>query len=197
MVREETGLSLSRACELAGISRASVYYRPVPVDEETLMLQSLGGPAVHGLPVLRDAARELAPSKAGPRCGPRPGAEPDGGGELADGAPRSEDDEAGAGARGAPASAWGHGGNRPRPGDLLGHHVHSREGRGYLYLVAVMDWSSRFVLSWELDNPGGRAEAWARSRRRWSGTGRRRYRTPTKAASSRARRTLACCAGPG
>ena len=38
---EETGLSLSRACELAGLSRSSVYYRPVPEDGETLMLQSL------------------------------------------------------------------------------------------------------------------------------------------------------------
>ncbi len=28
MVREGTGLSLSRRCELAGVSRASVYYRP-------------------------------------------------------------------------------------------------------------------------------------------------------------------------
>ena len=41
MVRKETGLPLSRACELAGVSRSSAYYRPVPVDAETLMLQSL------------------------------------------------------------------------------------------------------------------------------------------------------------
>jgi len=30
-----------------------------------------------------------------------------------------------------------------------GHHVHSH-GVGFVYLVAVMDWFSRFVLSWAL-----------------------------------------------
>jgi putative transposase len=32
-----------------------------------------------------------------------------------------------------------------------GHHLHSH-GRGFLYLVAVMDWASRAVLSWRLSN---------------------------------------------
>ena len=38
MVCEDTGLSLSRACELAGVSRASVYCRPVPADSQTPVL---------------------------------------------------------------------------------------------------------------------------------------------------------------
>ena len=31
------------------------------------------------------------------------------------------------------------------------HHLHSGAG-GFFYLVALMDWARRFVLSWELDN---------------------------------------------
>ena len=88
-----------------------------------------GRPAVHGLPVLRDATGELAPSKAGPRSGSRPGAEPDGGGELADRAPRAAHVESGGGARGVSVSPWGHGTYCARAGDLFGHHLHPGAGR--------------------------------------------------------------------
>src|SRR5208282_6922029 len=45
-------------------------------------------------------------------------------------------------------------------------------GRGFLYLVAIMDWASRAVL------------AWRPSRRRWRASGGRRSSTRTRAASS-------------
>ena len=151
MVREDTGLSLSRACELAGVSRASVYYRPVPAGAETLMLQSLVDRLYMDCPyygtrrvswhlrrlgheVGRDRARSLMAAvnwrtvHPGPRTS-NPGA-----------------------------------GHAVYP-YLLGDMEHIAPGQvicsdityipvrgGYLYLVAIMDWSSRFVLSWELDN---------------------------------------------
>ena len=46
--------------------------------------------------------------------------------------------------------------------------------RGFLYLVAIMDWASRKVLSWR---------PWKMP---WHGTGTLRYSTPTRGASSRA-----------
>ena len=111
MVREDTGLSLSRVCELAGAGRASVYHRPVPADAES--------------PVAAVNRRTVHP---GPRTS-NPGAE--------------------------------HRVYPYLPGDM--QHIGSGQvicldithipvRGGYLYLVAIMDWSSRFVLSWELDN---------------------------------------------
>ena len=41
--------------------------------------------------------------------------------------------------------------DRPEPGLVRGHHLHS-DRRGFLYLVAIMDWFSRKVLSWRLSN---------------------------------------------
>ena len=35
---------------------------------------------------------------------------------------------------------------------MLGRDVHPADARGFLYLVAVMDWASRKVLAWRLSN---------------------------------------------
>ena len=151
MVREETGLSLSRACELAGVSRASVYYRPVPVDEETLMLQSLVDRLYMDFPyygtrrvswhlrrlghdVGRDRARSLmaAVNRRTVHPGPRT-SKPGAGHEVH---PYLLGDM-----------------REIAPGQVICSDITYIPVRGgYLYLVAIMDWSSRFVLSWELDN---------------------------------------------
>ena len=60
-------------------------------------------------------------------------------------------------------------------------------GRGFLYLVAIIDWASRAVLAWRLSNTMDRASAWRRSRRRWRASASPRSSTPTKARSSPAR----------
>ena len=151
MVREETGLSLSRACELAGVSRSSVYYSPVPVGAETLMLQSLVDRLYMDFPyygtrrvswhlkrlghdVGRDRARSLMAAvnwrtvHPGPRTS-KPGA-------------------------GHEVHPYLLGDMREiAPGQVICSDITYIPVRGgYLYLVAIMDWSSRFVLSWELDN---------------------------------------------
>jgi len=56
--------------------------------------------------------------------------------------------------------------------------------KGFVYLVAVMDWFSRRVLSWPCRSPWRRISAWRRFRTRWPGMARRRYSTPTRGCSS-------------
>jgi putative transposase len=65
-------------------------------------------------------------------------------------------------------------------------------GRGFLYLVAIMDWASRAVLAWRLSNSMDRSASW-RWRRRWSGSANRISSTPTKAVNSPARHLPRCC----
>ena len=57
-------------------------------------------------------------------------------------------------------------------------------GRGFLYLVAIMDWTSRAVRRGGCRTRWTCRSAWPRSRRRWLGTASRRSSTPTRAASS-------------
>jgi putative transposase len=69
--------------------------------------------------------------------------------------------------------------------------------RGFLYLVAIMDWTSRKVLAWRVSNTMDIEfclEAW---KRRWRGSARRRSSTLTTGASSPRRGSPACCGMPG
>ena len=66
-------------------------------------------------------------------------------------------------------------------------------GKGFLYLVAVIDWASRAVLSWRLSNTMDASCLASRPwRRRWPGTAGPRSSTPTRAASSPERPSRAC-----
>ena len=72
--------------------------------------------------------------------------------------------------------------------------------RGFLYLVAVMDWHSRYVVAWRLSNTPdqGRGRLWKRPfasmpcKRRW-GKPNRRCSTPTRGASSPAGSSPGSC----
>ena len=66
--------------------------------------------------------------------------------------------------------------------------------KGFVYLVAIMDWHSRAVLAWRLSNTlDARISASRRSRRRWRALVGRRSSTPTRAASSPATTSPAAC----
>ena len=58
--------------------------------------------------------------------------------------------------------------------------------RGFLYLVAIIDWASRAVLAWRLSNTMDTSFC-MRSMRRWRGMANRGSSTPTRAASSPAK----------
>src|ERR1700761_9549428 len=56
--------------------------------------------------------------------------------------------------------------------------------RGVLYLVAVMDWATRKVLSWRVSNTWMRISASRLWRRRWRGSDARKSSTRTREANS-------------
>ena len=151
LIRADDTLPLARKCELAGVSRSSLYYEPRPADERRLALQlrvdrlymefpyyGTRRVSLHlrreGHAVGRDLARSLMAAvnwrtvHPGPRTSaPQPGHKihP----YLIDGL------------------------GRIRPGEVICADITYIPVRGgFLYLVAIMDWASRFVLAWELDN---------------------------------------------
>ena len=64
--------------------------------------------------------------------------------------------------------------------------------KGFVYLVAVMDWFSRRVLAWRLSTGMDTASASRRCRRRWTDMARRKFSTLIRAYSSPAPRSPAC-----
>ena len=67
---------------------------------------------------------------------------------------------------------------------------------GFMYLTAVIDWFSRYVLSWRLSNTLDGGSVWRRWTRRCRGA-RRRSSTPTRDRSSRRGSTPAAWRRPG
>ena len=151
LVRADDGVPLSRKCALAGVSRASLYYEPRPADARTLALQLVVDKLYMEFPyygtrrvmlhlrreghaVGRDKARSLM-AAVGWRTihpGPRP-TKPQPGHRIYPYLLRDMD--------------------VIRPGEVWCADITYIPVRGgFFYLVAVMDWASRFVLSWELDN---------------------------------------------
>ena len=151
LIREDGTLALSRKCGLAGVSRSSLHCEPRPADGRRLALQLLVDRLCMAFPyygtrrvslhlqreghaVCRDLARSLMAVvnwrtvHPGPRTSkPQPGHRTypyliDGLGEIL-------------------------------PGEVICADITYIPVRGgFLYLVAIMDWASRFVLAWELDN---------------------------------------------
>ena len=149
--RDHDSLSVRRQCELLGFHRSQLYYEPVPETEENLQLMRLidewyllrphfGSRSM--MAVLRKEGHAVNRKRI-QRLMRKMGLE---------------------------GMAPGPSTSRPAPGHkvypyLLRDVVIERPNqvwssdityvpmrRGYLYLVAVMDWHSRFVLSWRLSN---------------------------------------------
>ena len=68
--------------------------------------------------------------------------------------------------------------------------------RGFLCLVAIMDWHSRYVVAWRLSNTLEADFCVAACRRRWP-VGSLRCSAPTRAASSPAGGSSGCCRNTG
>lgn len=151
MVERPGPLSLSRQCELLGLSRAAFYYQPVEVDAYELELMALIDRQYLRTPFY--GSRRMAAwlqtqghavnRKRVQRLMQRMGL------VAIYQRPRTS--------RAAPE-------HRIYPYLLRGlsiqrvHHVWAADityipmARGFLYLVAVMDWVSRYVLAWRLSN---------------------------------------------
>ncbi len=151
VVRDHPSLSLSRQCRLLSIGRSSLYYEPKGESAETLALMRridelfLKYPFYGARQMVRHLRRE------GVRIGRRRAAR----------LMRLLDLEA---VYRAPRTSDPHPEHRVWPYLLKGlrieraNHVWCADityipvRRGFLYLVAIMDWASRHVLAWRLSN---------------------------------------------
>ena len=144
-------MALSRKCELACVSRSSLYHEPRPADGGRLALQLLVDRLHMEIPcygtrrvslhlqgeghvVGRDLARSPMAAVNGRTVHP---------------GPRTSKPHCGH--RIYPYLIDGLG--EVLPGEVICADITYIPVRGgFLHLVAVMDWASRFVLAWELDN---------------------------------------------
>ena len=147
--RDDPALPVVAQCRLLKIARSTLYYQPAPVEPGRSGGDAADGRAVSGLAVLRIA--------------------PNGGGVAARG--RGREPQTGA----AADAGDGAGGDLPEAQHQPGHPDHKvypyllrgliidrpnqvwcadityiPMAKGFVYLVAVMDWFSRRVLSWRL-----------------------------------------------
>jgi putative transposase len=149
MIDRNHQLSILRQAKLLGFSRGSVYYLPRPVPEGDLALMRridelhldypfAGSRMLQGLLKAEGLAAgrlhiATLMKKMGIEAIYRP----------------SEHLQTSAGPQGLSLSPAQAGGHQTQSGLGNGHHLHS-DGRGFVYLCAVVDWFSRRVLSWRL-----------------------------------------------
>ena len=148
--RQHPTLSTVRQCALLDISRSSLYYRPKGVLPGRPGLDEADRPTIHGHALLRVAPNGGLAQQAGPPSEPKTGPAPD----ADHGATRylsaAPEQPARTRAQGVPLSAGWHGDHRPAQvwaADI----AYLPMARGFLYLVAIMDWYSRYV-AWRLSN---------------------------------------------
>ena len=189
---DNEGISVSRQCELLGLPRSSLYYRACPreepynerlmrlVDEQYMrtpfygvrrMTESLRrqGHAVNPKRIRR-LMRQMGLEAIYPR-------------------PRHCLSQPGAGQKRYPYLLRGL--EITRPDQVWAADItYVRMYRGWLYLVAILDWFSRYVLSWELSVSLEADFCVSALERALAGGGvGRRSSTATRAASSPARRS--------
>jgi putative transposase len=148
---ETSKLSVARQCALAGLARSTWYYEPVGESAENLELMRVidelhTGAPVYGSPKMTEALRRLGwevNHKRVERLMRAMG--------LRALSPRLSLSRPGAVCRKYPYLLAGM--KIERPDQVWATDItYIRMARGFLYLVAVMDWFSRYVLAWELSN---------------------------------------------
>jgi putative transposase len=144
-------LSISRQCEMAGVSRSSYYYQPTPISQEELELMRkidelyLQNPSSGSRTIIRQLDRQgiTANRKQVQRLMRLMGIEA---------------------VYPKPRTSRPHPQHKVYPYLLRGLTINRPNqvwatditfipmARGYMYLVAIMDWHSRKVLSWRISN---------------------------------------------
>ena len=186
VVRDHPALSLSRQCRLLSVGRSSLYYEPTGESAETLALMRRIDELFLKYPFYGARRMALHLRREGVRIErrrARAADEPDGAsGDLSGAAYQQSAPRA----PGLPISAAGPGDRAGEPCLVSRYHLYP--GAARLPLPGDDHGLGRAVTSW----PGGCRTRWTRasaqtlSKRPWPGMARRRYSTPTKAASSRA-----------
>ena len=151
MVRDHPALSLSRQCRLLSLGRSSLYYEPKGESAETLLLMRRIDELFLKYPFYGARRMALHLRREGVRIGRRRAAR----------LMRLMGLQA---IYRAPRTSAPHPEHRIYPYLLRGlaierpNHVWCADityipvNRGFLYLVAIMDWASRYVLAWRLSN---------------------------------------------
>ena len=193
----------SRSCRSGGnarcsaMARSGVYRPPRAGQRRRSGADAADRRAVHGVAVPRLAADDGDAAGGGQRGQPQAGAAADAPDGHRRARPEAAHHEAGAGPQDIPVSAartW----SIERPNQVWAADItYIPIGRGFLYLVAIMDWASRAVLAWRLSNT---MDACVLRRGAGGGAGAlrhgRRSSTPTRAASSPAPPSPACWQPP-
>jgi putative transposase len=187
-------LSITAQCRLLRISRSSYYYAPVPETDETLALMTVIDATFMECPWYgsRQMARHLR--RAGHEVGRRRARRLMAKMGLTPIYQRPHE-------RSAPA-APGLSVSAAQAGDRAAQSVWCADvtyipmRRGFLYLVAIMDWATRKVLAWRLSNTMDAGFCVAALEEALARSASPRSSTPTRAASSPASPSPACCATP-
>ena len=152
IVRDHPALSLSRQCRLLSLGRSSLYYDAEGGERGDAGADAADRRALPEVSVLRRPSDGTPPAPRGRADRATPG-------QAADAPDGASGNLSGAAHQRAPARA---------PGLALSaagvlaierpNHVWCADityipvQRGFLYLVAIMDWASRYVLAWRLSN---------------------------------------------
>ena len=150
--RRPAGLSVRRQCELLGVARSGIYREPRPANDDDLLVMRridelftawpfLGSRrmtallrAEYGLSINRKRVRRLMRQMGIAALGPKPRTStPAAGPKIYPYLLRDLVIE-------RPNHVW------------CSDITYIPVGRGFLYLVAIMDWASRAVLAWRLSN---------------------------------------------
>ena len=195
IVRDHPALSLSRQCRLLSIGRSSLYYEPKGESVETLVLMRRIDELFLKYPFYGARRMALHLRREGVRIGRRRA------GRLM----RLMGLEA---IYRAPRTSAPHPKHRVYPYLLRGlaierpNHVWCADityipvQRGVLYLVAVMDWASRYVLAWRLSNTLDASFCTDALDEALPCMASRKSSIPTKAASSPASSSPGACRRP-
>jgi putative transposase len=189
--RDHPDLSVRRQCAMLGVARSGVYRKPRPANDNDLEAMRridalftarpfFGARRIartlseEGFPIDRKRVRRLMRQMGIEALGPKPRTtKPAPGHKIYPYLLRDLTIE-------RPNQVWA--------ADITYIPI----GRGFLYLVAVLDWASRAVLPGGCPTRWTPRSAWRRWRRRWPDTASRKFSTPTRAASSPAPISPAC-----
>ena len=159
MIAPEAGLSVTRQCALLGVTRSSFYYRSRPESARGTRASGAARPDLH-----RQSGLRQPPAAGGAVAGggfswppTRPAA--DAQARAVGGPAEAEHQQAASRAPGlpVPSARQNDRSTEPKPalakaGVWAADITYIPMRQGFLYLVAIIDWATRRVLSWRLSN---------------------------------------------
>ena len=153
MIAPEAGLSVTRQCALLGIARSSFFYRPQPeaAEERGTRASETARPDFHRPPSLRQPPAAGGAVAGGGFSWPPPRSAADAKARAVGGQAEAEHQQAASRAQGLSVPSGGKTidrANQVWAADFT--YIPMRQG--FLYLVAIIDWATRRVLSWRLSN---------------------------------------------